>query len=78
MKTQAQRVFDKCGGVPRLAIAMSKDPSALYRWNHTKEKGGTEGLIPTSSMQEVLDAAAILGVTLTPEDLDPRPSEEVQ
>lgn len=76
MITQAQRIFDKCGGVPRLAAAMGKDPSALYRWNHTKEKGGCDGLIPSSSMQDVLDAAEIIGVKLTAKDLDPRPLEE--
>lgn len=76
MKTQAQRVFEKCGGVPRLAAAMGKDPSALYRWNHSKDKGGCDGLIPSSSMQEVLDAAELLNVKLTPKDLDPRPTEE--
>lgn len=76
MATQAQRVFEKCGGVPRLAGAMGKDPSALYRWNHPKEKGGCDGLIPSSSMQEVLDAATLLGVKFSAKDLDPRPTED--
>lgn len=72
MYKQAQKIIDKFGGASRLAAALSCDPSAVYKWNYEKERGGTEGLVPSSAMPAVIDAAIVLGIDLTPEDLDPR------
>ena len=69
---QAQKIIDKFGGVPRLAVALGCDVSAIYKWNYPKEKGGTDGLVPSSTMPEVLKAADVLGIEFTHEDLDPR------
>ena len=72
MHTQAQKIIDKFGGAPRLATALNCDVSAIYKWNYEKEKGGTDGLVPSSTMPAVLKAADVLGIELTSEDLDPR------
>lgn len=72
MFKQAQRIIDKFGGAPRLAMALNCDVSAIYKWNYEKEKGGTSGLVPSSTMPDVMNAAEILGIELTSEDLDPR------
>lgn len=72
MFTQAQKIIDKFGGAPRLASALRCDVSAIYKWNYPKEKGGTDGLVPSSTMPEVIRAADVLGIELSSEDLDPR------
>lgn len=78
--TQAQRVIAKFGGARQLAQALSRlelgkrrDAANVYRWTYPKSKGGTGGLIPSSAMADVLEAARLDGVLLTAEDIDPRP-----
>lgn len=78
VSTQAQRIFDKFGGVPALKKALdrvSEDAkrhvSAIYRWNLPKKNGGSNGLIPTSALGDVMKAARLEGVHLTPEDFFP-------
>lgn len=78
--TQADRVIEKFGGVPKLAealanVGLKKNKSSIYRWTYpVGEKSGTGGSIPTSSLKLVIAAARNEGVLLSPEDLDPRVS----
>lgn len=77
MNSQAQRVINKFGNVEKLAKALAlvghpKDVSSIYRWNLSKETNGTNGLIPSSSIPHVIEAARLEGILLTSEDLDPR------
>jgi hypothetical protein len=77
-RTQAQRIYDKFGGALRLyevlkEIDRPKSISSIYRWNCSKEKGGTGGCIPSSAIDDLRAAARIYGVFLTEEDFDPRP-----
>lgn len=44
------------------------DVSRVYRWTYPKEKGGTNGRIPTKHQQKLLDAARAEGIDLAPED----------
>lgn len=75
-KTQAQKVFDKFGGVPKLHKALKdmgpeheRAISAIYRWNLPKSKGGTNGMVPNSALQSILLAARAEGIVFTPDDL---------
>ncbi len=68
---QATRIFAKFGGARRLAKAIGRDPSAVYKWNYPREIGGTDGLVPTSAIPDINAAADLLGITLTPEDWTP-------
>ena len=78
-KTQAERVFDKFGGVPQLHRALIEldDPQAvrslpsLYRWNYPIEKGGTGGWVPTSALKHVKRAARNEGLVITSKLLYP-------
>ena len=75
-KTQAERVFEKFGGVSALhkALAAAGAPRALssiYRWNQSKDKGGTDGLVPSTAWRDVLAAARLVGVVVTGEDFLP-------
>ena len=80
-KNQAQRVFRKFGGVPALYKALGRlgadhrrAISVIYRWDMSRAKGGTNGIIPSSAMASILKAARAEGLVLTAEDMDPRPS----
>ena len=69
---QAEKVIEKFGGTAKLANALNCDPATIYKWTYPKDKGGTDGLIPSSTMGAVLNAADVLGIDLTSDDIDPR------
>jgi hypothetical protein len=76
MKTQAERVYAKFGGVRNLykalqAAGRARHITSIYRWNHPREAGGTGGLVPSSAVPDLLVAARLEGVVLTHEDLYP-------
>lgn len=69
---QAEKIIEKFGGPAKLANALQCDAATIYKWTYPKDKGGTDGLIPSSTMPAVLKAADILGIDLSSEDIDPR------
>jgi len=76
--TQADRVFARFGGVPALKAALdrvgphaSRSLSALYRWNLPKKNGGSNGVVPSAAWPDIMKAARLEGVMLTPEDCFP-------
>lgn len=76
-RTQAERLFAKFGGVPRLHRALAdagfvRNISSIYRWNLPREAGGTGGIVPGQSWPQVHRAARYEGIVLTSEDMDPR------
>lgn len=56
----------------KTATALSCDVATIYKWTYPRDKGGTDGLVPSSAMPAVLKAADVLGIELTSEDIDPR------
>lgn len=77
--TQVDRVIAAFGGPTCLrdALARAGRPrhlSAIYRWNHAEEDGGSGGLIPRTALEDVLEAAKVAGVTLDDATLSPRKS----
>lgn len=71
VRSQAQRIFDKFGNARKLATAIQRQPSSVYRWCYPKNKGGTGGLIPSSALPDVLEAARRLGIFVSSDDLYP-------
>lgn len=71
MYGQAQRIMDRFGGAAALATAIGRDKSAIYKWNYEIEKGGSNGLVPSSAVPDVMKAADILGVEFLRGDWDP-------
>lgn len=64
----ADRIIKKCGGVSEVARITGRALPSIHKWRHTKEKGGTGGLIPADA-QKLLMAAALRGeVVLDPAD----------
>jgi len=76
MSRQAQNIIDKFGGVASLVASLkragfSRHRTAIYYWTWPKARGGTNGLIPTSALLEVLAAARLEGIYITVEELYP-------
>jgi hypothetical protein len=76
-RSQAQRVITKFGGVASFLNALEligkpRTRNSLYKWFWPETRGGTGGLIPTRAWPDVFVAARVVGVFLTPEDLDSR------
>lgn len=73
MHKVAERVINKCGGPRKVAKMLGLTPTAVYKWTYPFEAGGTNGLIPTKRVIELMVAAKFYGITLTPEDFFPKP-----
>jgi len=76
-RSQAERVLEKFGGASRLArifkeMGLDRNRATVYKWLYPRERGGTDGLIPTSAWGDVMNAARLEGILLTAEDMDPR------
>lgn len=79
--TQADSIFQKFGGVPKLHAALERladvtgddsvrrNLSTLYRWNLPRAVAGTGGLIPTTAWPDILRAAKLHGIHIAPEDI---------
>lgn len=74
---QAQSIYKKFGGARNLARLLGKNPSTVYRWDYPKTKGGTDGLIPSSALREVIKLAFLHGILITAEDLYPELAEGI-
>jgi hypothetical protein len=70
MYAQAFNVIEKFRGARNLARAIQRSPSTVYKWTYEMDKGGTDGLIPSSALELVRRAAKIHGIELTADDLD--------
>ena len=76
MTTQADRIIAKFGGPKKLYAALRRLPdprqhrglAQIYRWNHTRTAGGTGGLVPSSAIADVKEAARLEGVVIQPSD----------
>ena len=73
LDSQAARVIAKFGNARKLAFACQPplNPASVYKWVYPKNKGGSDGRIPTAALETVLKAARREGILLTPEDLWP-------
>lgn len=82
-RTQAQRIYQRFGGVPKLKKAldalaqhhndprMTRSIGAIYRWDLSRDTNGAEGIIPGYALRFVLMAARLEGIVLTEEDTYP-------
>ena len=64
----AQNVIKKCGGVSAVARITKRAESSIYKWTYPKDKGGTDGLIPSEVQVMLMDAARRGEVDLEPAD----------
>lgn len=69
----AQTIIEKLGGDSAVARLLRENGypchvSSVVRWRLPKERGGCDGLIPSSRIQQLLRIAGNQGLILAPED----------
>lgn len=67
----ASRIIEKLGGVAVVSKITKTASTAPYRWQHSREKGGTDGLIPQRYHRVLLDFANENKIELTAEEFLP-------
>lgn len=63
----ALTIINLCGGIDRVALMTGRSVVRVRRWTYPKERGGTDGLIPSDVQPHLLSAARAAGVNLKPE-----------
>lgn len=84
MDSQAGRIINAFGGPYRLRDALrlvsinkSRHAASIYRWVYPTCDGGTGGYVPNNLIDAVIQAAKLVGVTLTDSMWAPGPQNEV-
>lgn len=67
----ASSIIHKLGGEAVVAQSLGTAFTAPYRWQYSKEKGGTDGLIPQKHHPALLALAREQGTDLSAEDFLP-------
>jgi hypothetical protein len=68
-------IITLCGGYKAVSEMTGRDETRVRRWTYPKERGGSDGLIPSDVQQRLMDAARARGLPLTPEHFFPRSGE---
>jgi hypothetical protein len=72
----ARTIIRKLGGEAAVAELTGTASTAPYRWQYSREKGGTGGLIPQKYHRMMLDHARANGIRLRPSDFMERGETE--
>jgi len=64
----AERIVSKFGGHRVVADLLGLDVSAVHRWGYPRERGGSDGCIPTKHQRALLAAARKRKIALSPDD----------
>lgn len=67
----AHTIIQICGGFATVAEMTGRDETRVRRWTYAKEKGGTNGLIPSDVQPVLLAEATKRGFPLTPSHFFP-------
>jgi len=62
MMNPAKTVIKICGGVDAVAEMTGRHRSRVHRWAYPKEKGGSDGFIPSEVAATLLEKASHLGL----------------
>ncbi len=57
MMEPAKTVIEICGGIDAVAKICARDRSRVTRWGYPKERGGSDGMIPTPVANRLLEFA---------------------
>ncbi len=71
MSNVADAIIRKCGGHQVVADICGVHVTRVYRWTYPREKGGSDGAIPTRHQAQLLKGARDRGISLTPVDFFP-------
>lgn len=72
MLEPAKTIIDLCGGTDAVSEMAGVHKTRVYRWGYPRDKGGTNGLIPTRRQGRLLAAARERGIDLRPEHFFPK------
>jgi len=64
----ASSIVQKLGGESVVAKVTGTAYTAPYRWQHPRERGGTDGVIPQRHHRTLLDYARSKGISLKAEE----------
>lgn len=67
MMEPAHSVITICGGIKAVASMTCRSQVRVRRWTYPKDRGGTDGLIPSDMQLVLLEAARSQGIDLRPE-----------
>ncbi|OGR09700.1 MAG: hypothetical protein A2341_14915 [Deltaproteobacteria bacterium RIFOXYB12_FULL_58_9] len=67
MLNPAHTIIKICGGFRAVADMTDRTEVRVRRWTYPKDKGGTDGLIPSDCQQRLLIEARKRGIDLRPE-----------
>lgn len=54
MSNPALQIIEKLGGALAVAEGLKIDVSSVHKWTYPKEKGGTDGRIPSKRQEEII------------------------
>lgn len=69
----ASTVITICGGYEAVARITGRSVVRVRRWEYSKERGGTGGLIPAECQQILMEHARLYGLELRPGHFFPEP-----
>jgi hypothetical protein len=72
----AYTIITICGGFRAVAEMIGRDETRVRRWTYPKERGGTDGLIPTDAGQALMAEARLRGIPLKPEHFFPQSKQD--
>jgi hypothetical protein len=67
----AASIIQLCGGVRAVADMTGRSVARVHRWAYPKDRGGTDGLIPSDCQQVLMAQAKERGIDLRPEHFFP-------
>jgi putative alpha-1,2-mannosidase len=68
MTNIASKIIERFGGAPKVAEIVGTERTAVYKWTYPRERGGSDGLIPSKYHAILLRAAKERKLKLKPED----------
>ncbi len=71
----ASQIIARLGGEAQIAPITGTACTAPYRWQASRQKGGTDGLIPPHHHRKLLDCARSKGIALAAEGFLPAAEE---
>ena len=67
----ANTIIMKCGGFAAVAQITGRSEVRVRRWTYSRERGGSDGLIPSECQQMLMEHARKARLDLTPDDFFP-------
>ncbi len=71
---QSTKIIKKFGGAKKLSELTGLNLSTIYRWMYAAPQG-TDGLVPSSAIKMISEAAKAAGVKLTAKDWQPEKTQ---